>query len=211
MGKVYTELELKEMGMDSAQIKAILSTQKAIIADGKLQDKLKEEALKSEALDADNIEKFSDRKNIIQKHEHNVKVYTESKNLVPTSINEIAEYKKGTIVELPPFGDGQPFIARMSRPSMLSLVKKGKIPNTLINKATSLFAKGVNALGGSGKESIDVNELFDVIEAIADSALIEPTLSDIRSVGMELTDDQLMAIFAYTQKGVKALEQFRTE
>ena len=40
---------------------------------------------------------------------------------------------------------------------------------------------------------------------------MEPTLQQIKSAGLELSDDQIMAIFSYTQVGVKALESFRSK
>lgn len=203
MGKIYTEAELREMGMDEAQITALMSTQKAKMADAQLQEKLEREQA-----DGQNLPVTGN--NVVQMHQHNVEVHTDV-SLVPTSITQIASYKNGTVVPLPPFGDGQPFVARMVRPSMLALVKSGQIPNSLLNQATSLFANGTGALNTGGKNATNVSELFDVIDVIVDAALLEPTLKDIRSVGMELTDDQLMAIFSYTQRGVKALEQFRTE
>lgn len=201
MGKIYTEAELREMGMDEAQITALMPTHK--MSDTQLQEKPEREQVDGQNLPISGS-------NVIQMHQHNVEVHTDAP-LVPTSIMQIASYKSGTVVTLPPFGDGQPFAARMVRPSMLSLVKSGKIPNSLLNQATSLFANGAGALNTSGKNATNVSELFDVIDVIVDAALLEPTLKDIRSVGMELTDDQLMAIFSYTQRGVKALEQFRTE
>lgn len=203
MGKIYTEAELREMGMDEAQINALMSTQRAKMADAQLQEKLEREQTDGQNLPVPGS-------NVVQMHQHNVEVHTDTP-LVPTSITQIASYKNGTIVPLPPFGDGQPFVARMVRPSMLALVKSGQIPNSLLNQATSLFANGTGALNTGGKNATNVSELFDVIDVIVDAALLEPTLKDIRSVGMELTDDQLMAIFSYTQRGVKALEQFRTE
>lgn len=192
MGKVYTESELRAIGMDEVQIKGIINAQK----------------IASQVID-DNLEKGD---NVVQMHQHNVEVNVQSKEpLVPTSLEQIKSYKNGAVVELPPFADGQPFAARMVRPSMLALVKSGKVPNSLLNQATSLFANGTSALNANGKNATSMNDLFDVIDVIVDAALIEPTLTEIRSVGMELTDDQLMAIFSYTQRGVKALEQFRTE
>lgn len=201
MAKVYTEIELKEMGMDAAQINAILTVQKAQQKDAEVGPNVEEQG-ETLPVHVGN--------NVVQLHQHNVEVHTPSTNLVPTSLEQIATYKNGTVVELPPFADGQPFVARMVRPSMLALVKSGKIPNSLLNQATSLFANGAGALNATGKNSANVNELFDVIDVIVDAALLEPTLEGIRSVGMELSDDQLMAIFSYTQKGLKALEQFRT-
>lgn len=195
MGKIYSEEELRQMGMDTIQIRAILATQKPVQVDGDMV-----------------TDEQRDVNNVVHMHQHNVEVHTKSvMPLIPTTISQIASYKEGTVVELPPFADGQPFVARMVRPSMLALVKTGKIPNSLLNQATSLFANGTGALNTGGKNSTNVSELFDVIDVIVEAALLEPTLKDIRSVGMELTDDQLMAIFSYTQRGVKALEQFRTE
>lgn len=196
---MYSEEELKEMGMDDAQIRAILSVQRAKIA----------EDMNKQPLTVTKKETVGN--NVVQMHHHDVSVYTDNSTKVPTSLEQIASYKNGIVVELPPFADGQPFVARMIRPSMLALVKSGKIPNSLLNQATSLFANGVGALNGSGKNSTNVEELFKVIDVIVDAALLEPTLEGIRSVGMELSDDQLMAIFSYTQRGIKALETFRTE
>lgn len=199
MGKFYTAVELREMGMDDAQVNAIMSVQKAKMAQEE-QDKMSKD---------EKEEKYLTEK-VVNVH-HDVDVHTKlMEPLVPTSLEQIAKYKDGVVVELPPFADGQPFVARMIRPSMLGLIKSGKIPNSLLNQATSLFANGANALNGTGKNATNANELFEVIDAIVDAALLEPTIEGIRSVGMDLSDDQLMAIFSYTQKGVKALEQFRT-
>ena len=49
------------------------------------------------------------------------------------------------------------------------------------------------------------------MDIIATAALIQPSMEEIKSVGLELSDDQMMAIFNYTQAGVKALESFRQE
>lgn len=196
MSKIYTEEELKEMGMDDAQIRAIMSTQ---------QPKKAEE----EYVPEDLAELPVDTGKVMQFHQHRIEVRN-AENLVPTSVAQLATYKHGMVVELPPFADGQPFVARMCRPSMLALVKAGRVPNTLLNQATSMFANGVGALNATGKNSTNINELFDVIDVVVEAALLEPKLSDIRAAGIELTDDQLMAIFSYTQKGVKALEQFRS-
>ena len=54
-----------------------------------------------------------------------------------------------------------------------------------------------------------LKDIFDVCVVIAKAALVEPTYEDIKNAGMELSDNQLMAIFSYTQTGVKALDSFR--
>ena len=92
---------------------------------------------------------------------------------------------------------------------MLVLAKQGKIPNTLLTAAGELFSKG-----GAGMDSDNENMLADVYgicEVIAKATLMQPTYEDITNAGMELSDDQIMAIFNYTQNGVKALESFRKE
>ena len=56
-----------------------------------------------------------------------------------TSIAQLSEYAKGQVVRLPDFAPDQPFVARLKRPSMLVLAKSGKIPNSLLETASSLF------------------------------------------------------------------------
>ena len=49
-----------------------------------------------------------------------------------TNVNEIKEYFEGEIVELAPFENGKPFVARVRVPSLVEIYRLGKIPNTLI-------------------------------------------------------------------------------
>ena len=126
-----------------------------------------------------------------------------------TTLADLQSYAKGTVVRFPDFAEGQPFVARVRRPSMLVLAKHGKIPNTLLTAAGELFSKG-----GAGMDADNENMLSDVYgicEVIARASLVQPTYDEIQQAGMELSDDQIMAIFNYTQNGVKALESFRKE
>lgn len=126
-----------------------------------------------------------------------------------TTLADLQNYAAGTIVRFPDFAEGQPFVARVRRPSMLVLAKQGKIPNTLLTAAGELFSKG-----GAGMDADNENMLSDVYgicEVIARASLVQPTYDEIQQAGMELSDDQIMAIFNYTQNGVKALESFRKE
>lgn len=126
-----------------------------------------------------------------------------------TTVQDLQKYSQGTVVELPAFAEGQPFVARLRRPSMLVLAKSGKIPNSLLSAANGLFTKG-NA-GLDADDDRMMADAYDVTHIVAEAALLEPTLKDIESVGMELSDEQLMAIFSYTQVGIKGLESFRQE
>ena len=134
----------------------------------------------------------------------------ENQNLQITSIEQLRNYGAGQIVELPAFGDGQPFVARLRRPSMMSLAKKGQIPNELLNSANSLFEKGPQGLMQKGKFDDDtMSKLFDIIDVICSASFVEPTYQQLKDAGIELTDDQYMFIFNYTQNGVQALDSFR--
>lgn len=125
-----------------------------------------------------------------------------------TSIDELKKIANGAIVELPPFAEGTTFYAKLKRPSLLNMVKQGKIPNTLLVRANELFVQD----GGLDPEEENMmQEMFEVIELIARETFVEPTYKEIKEAGIELTDEQLMFIFSYAQQGVKALETFRTE
>ena len=126
-----------------------------------------------------------------------------------TSIEDLKNYANGTVVEMPPFAEGQPLIARLKRPSILGMAKQGKIPNTLLVKANELFLQ--NGAGLDAEEEDTMKQLYDVLDLIAKETLVEPAYEDIKSVGLELTDEQMMFLFNYSQQGVKALESFRTE
>lgn len=124
-----------------------------------------------------------------------------------TSLAQLTKYAEGQVVELPSFAADQPFVARIRRPSMLALAKSGKIPNSLLKTANGLF------LGDNkGKQSEEyLQDVFDVLDVICEACFIEPTWKELQEAGIELTDDQYMFIFNYSQTGVKALEPFRQQ
>lgn len=124
-----------------------------------------------------------------------------------TSFADLQRYARGTIVKLPDFAEGQPFVARMRRPSMMALVKVGKIPNSLLVTANEMF----NGKSADTDDEDVMSNMFGVMEVICETALIEPTYQQIKDAGLELSDNQIMAIFNYTQVGVQALDNFRQE
>lgn len=124
-----------------------------------------------------------------------------------TPLDSLQEYGRGAIVQLPSFAEGQPFVARLRRPSMMALAKSGKIPNALLTTANSLFIKGgVDA----ANESV-MQDVLSIVDVLCEAAFVEPTYKQIQDAGVELTDEQYMFIFNYTQKGIKALQPFRGE
>lgn len=131
-----------------------------------------------------------------------------SKTEQVTSLEQLKQYANGNIVRLPDFAEGQPFVARLKRPSILGMAKQGKIPNSLLVKTNELFVQSGSL---DTEENSMMQEIYDVIDLIADETFVEPTYKEIKSTGIELTDEQMMFIFNYSQQGVKALESFRTE
>ena len=124
-----------------------------------------------------------------------------------TSIDDLVKYQQGTMVELPAFAEGQPFIARLKRPSLLAMVKSKKIPNKLLTSANTLFA---------GKElDIDnenaMDNMFEIFDIVCDACFVEPTYQAMKDADIELTDDQYVAVFNYSQKGLDGLNAFRKD
>lgn len=106
------------------------------------------------------------------------------------------------VVELPGFGDGKPFCARLRRLSLLSLAQAGKIPNELMSAVSELYRRGEIS-------APDLQVTGETMLFIAEQALLEPTLPQLREAGVELTDLQLTAIYLYSREGVSALRPFR--
>lgn len=132
-----------------------------------------------------------------------------SSELKVTSIDEILKVAKGEVVELPGFIEGVPFIARLKRPSMLALTKSGKIPNDLLVEANKLFVNGVDAKSVNVADSAMMSNMFNILQVICEESFVEPSYKELEEAGITLTDEQQLAIFSYTQSGVKALKPFR--
>lgn len=124
-----------------------------------------------------------------------------------TSFETLKQYARGRVVRLPDFAEGMPFVARVRRPSILALAKFGKIPNDLLKTAGSLFVSDGNALDSDDPDML--SKVSELLMEIAKASLIEPTFEDVISAGLEFTDEQLMAIFNYSQSGIEALKPFR--
>ena len=117
-----------------------------------------------------------------------------------TTVEDIKKLKDGIVIELPDFDKDTPFTARVKRPSLMEMCSKGTIPNPLLNAAQRLWEGDIP----KGRLK-DYNE---VIRKVVEVALVEPTYADVKDV---LTDDQLIAIFDYTQGGAVKLLPFREQ
>lgn len=125
-----------------------------------------------------------------------------------TPIDVLKKFAEGEEVELPAFSENVPFVAKLRRPSMLVLCKSGKIPNQLLKSASTLFA-------GNTPKALErengMQDMLAVIDVICEASFVSPTWKELKDNGIELTDEQMMAVFSYSQQGIKALEQFRKD
>lgn len=128
-------------------------------------------------------------------------------NIKVTSIDQLKLMSGGEIVKLPPFIQGQDFYAKLRRPSMLKLVQSGQVPNSLLRTANMLFSGGVDK--ELDRDDEFMKDMFDLIDVLAGAVFVEPSWTELKNAGIELTDEQYMFVFNYTQEGVKALEPFR--
>lgn len=120
-----------------------------------------------------------------------------------TNIEDLKKMSECDVIELPRFKKEIPFVVKVKRVSLLNLVRKGVIPNKLLSAAEELF------YGKQASKGVDLAQLTNVMFIMAENALVEPSIKDLQEVGLELTDQQLVALFNYTQEGVQDLESFR--
>ena len=124
-----------------------------------------------------------------------------------TTFNDLCRYKQGQVVELPPFAEGQPFVVRMIRPSLMVMVKSGKIPNQLMQTVTKLF-DGEDIGDLLVEDNNAMSDMYSVMEIMCEASMLEPTYQEVKNAGLNLTDEQMSAIFSYAQTGVASLQPF---
>lgn len=127
-------------------------------------------------------------------------------------ITSVEKFKASSIreVEIPGGFNGEMFTIAIKPASMMSLVASGKIPNSLMNTAQSLFnSKQVNTVEDAEKiienEGIDfesIKMMADLMNAVCDAVMYNPKFEDVKDY---LTDEQKQAIFDYSQVGTNAL------
>lgn len=117
------------------------------------------------------------------------------------SVTSIEEIKKKAAIEVElPGWDNKPFICKLKRVGVLGLASSGKIPNTLMSTAMGMFEKKLDV-----KEPDDIKNMAEVINLFCKEAMVEPKYDEVQAVNL-LTDDQRLAIFDFTQDGVKKVK-----
>lgn len=128
-----------------------------------------------------------------------------------TTFEELTKYSSGVVMELTPFSESQPFVARLKRPDLIDVVTT-EFPNELLDTAYKLFNDEQE------QESKNPDKVFKesaerkkVLELIAKATLVEPSFEEIEKAGMKLTFVQLLEIYEYVNRGVENLKFFREE
>lgn len=128
-----------------------------------------------------------------------------------TTFEELTKYSSGIVMELTPFSESQPFVARLKRPDLIDVVTT-EFPNELLDTAYKLFNDEQE------QESKNPDKVFKesaerkkVLEIIAKATLVEPSFEEIEKAGMKLTFVQLLEIYEYVNRGVENLKFFREE
>lgn len=134
-------------------------------------------------------------------------------SLQVTTLEQLKKVKTTEILEVGAFDDGTMLVAEVRRPDLFKLITSGQMPNTLMKPAMQVF----NGRGNEVMKKVDNNDLSalkdlgGLLDIITKECLVNPSLEEIQSVGLNLDMEQKMSILMYTQGGIKMLENFRLQ
>ncbi len=126
-----------------------------------------------------------------------------------TTIEDLKKVSTVKEVDLPPFVDGTPFKAKIKRAGLIDMMYNGKIANPLLDIAFKLT-------DGSGTDDKTIKkataeeklESLKFMMSIVENCLIEPSYKDIKDCGIDLTDEQIIAIHSYALQGIEHAKKF---
>jgi hypothetical protein len=105
---------------------------------------------------------------------------------------------------LPGWGADDQFVCRLRRPGLVNLVSAaGFVPNPLLAAVEEMF------FPSEKQPRLPIDQQARALEAIARYAMVEPTFDELTDAGLELTDEQFLAIYAFALKGADGLARFR--
>lgn len=138
--------------------------------------------------------------------ENNVSI---SEMSVEDRLKLYAEASKPKYITLSPFSDGTPFVVLMKKPSLISMMAGGKIPNSLLGVIQNMFSRGKSggSLAAAGK--MEPKEMAALFELFCEASLVEPTYQQLKDAKVQLTDAQLGEIVNFGQADVEKVSQFR--
>jgi hypothetical protein len=121
-----------------------------------------------------------------------------------TNILEAAGRYGAREVALPGWEQGCEFACKLRRPGLVNMAEAaGFVPNPLLNAIEELF------FPAGGQTKLPPDQQARALYEIARYALTEPTMEELNRVGLTLTDEQYLAIYAFALKGVEGLARFR--
>lgn len=125
------------------------------------------------------------------------------KTATVTPITELKKANEPEIVELPGFEPNTTIHFKLRRASLRAMATAGKIPNSLLAAAQRMYEGVVSSA------KANFADMVKVMDIVVDSAMVEPTMQELKEAGVELTEDQFGQIWSYAQKGAAALIPFR--
>lgn len=128
--------------------------------------------------------------------------------LTVTSLEDLKSYSQGDIIALPGFSPNQPFVVRMRKPDLMTMIADGVVPNALLKSAMELF--GEDTKPSDVMDHTDFfSDLLTVGNTLAKACFLEPTYEDLESSGMKLTFEQAQFLFSFSQQEIGKLPTFR--
>lgn len=118
--------------------------------------------------------------------------------------------KARAIITIPGFDAGETFEVEVKKLSLVGLMSSGKIPNPLMKTVQDAF-EGLRSENtreqteaGVMDKASDIGKLLDIV---CEEAMVNPLYKDVRDV---MNDEQKLAVFEFTQRGVQEVQPFPT-
>lgn len=125
-------------------------------------------------------------------------------------LKQIAKKVNGEIIEIPGFDDMSVLNVKVKRVSLTDLVQCDVLPNILLLEVQKILDKKQKGQEMKGKEyERAVKNLEQFTEIVYKQALIEPSVGDFESVGLQLNKVQKSMIAEYAIGDTSRLERFR--
>lgn len=121
-----------------------------------------------------------------------------------TKVEEIKARYGAQEYTLPGWEPRAPFVCRLRRPQLTAMSEiAGFIPNPLLGVVDEMFMPtGKKVPNPTPEQRTKIMRLF------AKYALVEPTLDELDAAGVQLTDEQYMAIWLLAIGGIESLTRF---
>lgn len=119
---------------------------------------------------------------------------------------ETLRAKAQPVITIPGFEPGETLDVRVRRASLLHLVSEGVIPNPLLPVLYKVISSTGKWSPMTDATPDEFRQFTQAMEAVCRAILVEPSYEE---AGDLLTDEQRMALFAFSQHGIALLKPFR--